>query len=138
MNREIATIPDVIAAQLGDPAGHLRDLAGWLAARGIEHLYLTGCGDSAFAGLAASLAFRRHSRLRVHPVHALDFARYHVRYLPPASALLAISYSGKVGRTVEAARQATSLRTAVIARTGAAERPRASAADPLLPSRRPT
>ncbi|MGH3287358.1 MAG: PfkB family carbohydrate kinase, partial [Streptosporangiaceae bacterium] len=84
MDREIATIPDVIAAQFADPGGHVRELAGWLADRGIEHLYLTGCGDSAFAGQAASLAFRRHSRLRVHPVHALDFARYDVRYLPPA------------------------------------------------------
>ncbi len=138
MNREIATIPDVIAAQLGDPGGHVRDLAGWLAARGIEHLYLTGCGDSAFAGLAASLAFRRHSRLRVHPVHALDFARYDVRYLPPASALLAISYSGKAGRTVEAARQATSFGTPVIALTGDADGPLASAADRLLPIGVPT
>ena len=67
MHREIATIPDVIASSLADPGGHVQELADWLAGRGIEHLYLTGCGDSAFAGLAASLAFRRHSRLRVPP-----------------------------------------------------------------------
>ena len=106
MHREIATIPDVIAGSSPIPAatcGSWR--TGW-PARGIEHLYLTGCGDSAFAGLAATLAFRRHSRLRVHAVHALDLARYDVRYLPPASAVLAISYSGKVGRTIEAALQA--------------------------------
>ena len=66
MRREIAMIPDVIADRLADAGGHVRDLADWLAGRGIEHLYLTGCGDSAFAGLAASLAFRRHSRLHVH------------------------------------------------------------------------
>ena len=35
------------------PAGMCSELADWLAGRGIEHLYLTGCGDSAFAGLAA-------------------------------------------------------------------------------------
>ena len=29
----------------------------WLAGRGIEHVYLTGCGDSAFAGLAATNIF---------------------------------------------------------------------------------
>src|SRR5207247_4722631 len=75
MDREIGTIPDVIVGQFADPGGHVRDLADWLAGRGVEHLYLTGCGDSAFAGIAATLAFRRHSRLRVHPVHALDFAR---------------------------------------------------------------
>jgi sugar/nucleoside kinase (ribokinase family)/fructoselysine-6-P-deglycase FrlB-like protein len=138
MDREIGTIPDVIAGQFADPGGHVRDLADWLAGRGVEHLYLTGCGDSAFAGMAATLAFRRHSRLRVHPVHALDFARYEVRYLPPDSALLAISYSGKVGRTIEAARQASSFGTPVIALTGDAAGPLAAVADRILPIEVPT
>jgi sugar/nucleoside kinase (ribokinase family)/fructoselysine-6-P-deglycase FrlB-like protein len=138
MDREIATIPDVIAAQFADPGGHVRELAGWLADRGVEHLYLTGCGDSAFAGQAATLAFRRHSRLRVHPVHALDFARYDVRYLPPASAVLAISYSGQVGRTIEAAKQAAAFGVPVIALTGQADGPLAAAADRILPIDVPT
>jgi len=138
MHREIATIPDVIAGSLADPGGHVQELAGWLAGRGIEHLYLTGCGDSAFAGLAASLAFRRHSRLRVHPVHALDLARYLVRYLPPASAVLAISFSGKVGRTTEAARQAAAFGHPVIALTGNRDGQLAAAADRILPIDVPT
>ncbi len=138
MRREIAMIPDVIADRLADAGGHVRDLADWLAAGGIEHLYLTGCGDSAFAGLAASLAFRRHSRLRVHALHALDLARYHVRYLPPASAVLAISFSGKVGRTTEAALQAAAFGHPVIALTGNADGQLASAADRILPIDVPT
>ncbi len=138
MHREIVTIPDVIASSLADPGGHVRELAGWLAGRGIEHLYLTGCGDSAFAGLAASLAFRRHSRLRVHPVHALDLARYLVRYLPPASAILAISFSGRVGRTTEAARQAAEFGHPVIALTGNPDGQLAAAADRILPVDVPT
>ena len=138
MNQEIATIPDVIAGQLADPGGHVRELAGWLEERGIEHLYLTGCGDSAFAGLAATLAFRRHSRLRVHAVHALDLARYDIRYLPEASAVLAISYSGKVGRTIEAAQQAAAFSVPVIALTGRADGLLAAAADRILPIEVPT
>jgi fructoselysine-6-P-deglycase FrlB-like protein len=138
MDREIGTSPDVIAGQFADPGGHVRELADWLAGRGVEHLYLTGCGDSAFAGMAATLAFRRHSRLRIHARHALDFARYEVRYLPPGSALLAISYSGKVGRTIEAARQASSFGTPVIALTGDAAGPLASVADRILPIEVPT
>jgi fructoselysine-6-P-deglycase FrlB-like protein len=138
MHREIATIPDVIAGSLADPGGHVQELADWLAGRGIEHLYLTGCGDSAFAGLAASLAFRRHSRLRVHPVHALDLARYLIRYLPPASAVLAISFSGRVGRTTEAARQAAAFGHPVIALTGSPDGQLAAAADRILPIDVPT
>jgi ribokinase len=138
MRREIAMIPDVIAERLADTGGHVRDLAEWLAGRGIEHLYLTGCGDSAFAGMAASLAFRRHSRLHVHAVHALDLARYRVRYLPQASAVLAISFSGKVGRTTEAAVQAAAFGHPVIALTGNADGQLASAADRILPIDVPT
>ena len=138
MDREIGTIPDVIAGRFADPGDHVRDLADWLAGHGVEHLYLTGCGDSAFAGIAATLAFRRHSRLRVHAVHALDFARYDVRYLPPGSALLAISYSGKVGRTIEAARQATSFGIPVIALTGDDGGPLGATADRILPIEVPT
>jgi sugar/nucleoside kinase (ribokinase family)/fructoselysine-6-P-deglycase FrlB-like protein len=138
MSREIATIPDVIAGQFADPGGHVLELAGWLAGRGVQRLYLTGCGDSAFAGQAATLAFRRHSGLAVHAVHALDFARYDVRYLPPASALLAISYSGQVGRTIEAARQAAAFGVPVIALTGRADGPLACAADRILPIDVPT
>jgi sugar/nucleoside kinase (ribokinase family) len=138
MRREIATIPDVIEAHLADPGGHAQRIADWLAGLGTEHLYLTGCGDSAFAGLAASLAFRRHSRLSVHPVHALDLARYLVRYLPPGSAVLAVSYSGQVGRTIEAARQAAAAGHPVIALTGDPAGPLAAAAGRVLPIQVPT
>jgi ribokinase len=138
MRREIAMIPDVIAGQLADADGRVRDLAEWLAGRGIEHLYLTGCGDSAFAGAAASLAFRLHSRLDVHALHALDLARYRVRYLPPASAVLAISFSGRVGRTTEAALQAAAFGHPVIALTGNPDGQLASAADRILPIEVPT
>jgi sugar/nucleoside kinase (ribokinase family) len=138
MRQEIATIPDVIATHLADPGGHVARLADWLRERQVRHLYLTGCGDSAFAGVAAALAFRRHSGLRIHPVHALDFSRYLVRYLPPASALLAISFSGKVGRTVEAARQAAAFGHPAIALTNNEEGPLAAAADRILPIDVPT
>jgi ribokinase len=138
MHREIATIPDVIASHLADAGGQVQELAGWLAGRGIEHLYLTGCGDSAFAGLAASLAFRRHSRLRVHAVHALDLARYLVRYLPPASAVLAISFSGRAGRTTEAALQAAAFGHPVVALTGNPDGQLAGAVGRVLPIDVPT
>ena len=74
----------------------------------------------------------------MHPVHALDLARYDVRYLPPASAVLAISYSGKVGRTIEAARQAAAFGVPVIALTGRADGQLAAAADRILPIDVPT
>ena len=106
MRREIAMIPDIVADAVADDDGHLLDLAKSLLARDVSHLWLTGCGDSAFAGQAAALAFRRHTPITPHPVHALDLARYESRYLPPGSAVLGVSFSGRVGRTTEAIIQA--------------------------------
>jgi sugar/nucleoside kinase (ribokinase family)/fructoselysine-6-P-deglycase FrlB-like protein len=119
MRREIMTIPDVVSDVLDDAEGRIAALAKRLAARGIRHLWLTGCGDSAFAGQAAELAFLRHSSIDAHPVHALDLARYQVRRLPPGSAVIAASFSGKAGRTIEAAVQAQRAGHHVIAMTNA-------------------
>jgi ribokinase len=138
MRQEILTIPDVVSDVLDDADGHVTALAKRLAAAGTRHLWLTGCGDSAFAGLAAELAFQRHSGLIAHPVHALDLARYRARVLPAGSAVIAVSFSGKVGRTIEAAVQARRAGHQVIALTHAADGPLAVASDEMLPVDVPT
>ncbi len=125
-------IPGVISDVLDDADGQVTALAKRLATRGVRHLWLTGCGDSAFAGLAAELAFQRHSGLTAHPVHALDLARYRARALPAGSAVIALSFSGKVGRTTEAAIQARRLGHHVVALTGAADGQLAQASDEVL------
>jgi sugar/nucleoside kinase (ribokinase family)/fructoselysine-6-P-deglycase FrlB-like protein len=138
MRREIAMIPDVISDVLDDAGGQVTALAKRLVTRGVQHLWLTGCGDSAFAGLAAELAFQKHSGLTAHPVHALDLARYRVRELPPGSAVIALSFSGKVGRTIEAAVQARRFGHHVVALTNAADGELALASDEILPMDVPT
>ena len=106
MMDEIAGIPDVVDDHLRDPLGSVQAVVDLLVDRGIEHLYLTGCGDSAFAASASTLAFAKHTGADVEAVHALTLARYRARYLPPRSAVLGISFSGKTGRPVEALVQA--------------------------------
>ncbi len=131
-------IPDVVSDVLDDASGLITALAKRLAARGIQHLWLTGCGDSAFAGLAAQLAFQRHSGLTAHPVHALDLARYRMRALPGGSAVIALSFSGQVGRTIEAAIQARRAGHHVVALTNATAGPLALASSEVLPVGVPT
>lgn len=138
MRREIFTIPDVVSNVLADADGHITALAKRLAAHGVRHLWLTGCGDSAFAGVACELAFQLHAGLTAHPVHALDLARYRVRALPEGSAVIAISFSGKVGRTIEAAIQARGAGHHVVALTNATSGPLAMASDEMLPLDVPT
>jgi fructoselysine-6-P-deglycase FrlB-like protein/sugar/nucleoside kinase (ribokinase family) len=118
MLEEIRLAPEVVASQLAAMDEPLQRLATSLAQSGITNLYLVGCGDSFFAGAAATLAFAKHVGIKAEAVHALDMARYRVRYLPPDSAVLCVSYSGEVGRTIEAAAQARAFGHRVIALTG--------------------
>ncbi|MGH2596257.1 MAG: PfkB family carbohydrate kinase [Actinomycetota bacterium] len=117
MCREIAMAPDVIASQLSRLGSRVDELAASFVADGIERIVLTGCGDSWFAGSAATLAFRG-AGVDVEAPHAMELARYRVRYLPPKTAVVCISYSGDVGRTIEAAAQASRFGHRVIALTG--------------------
>ena len=137
MEREIATIPDVIRDRLA-LAGQAQETIERLVDAETRHLVLVGCGDSSFACQAAALALNRHSGLRVQWEHALDFARYGVRYHPPGTAVIVVSFSGKTGRTIEAARQARAFGHLVIALTGAAESPVAQSADCVLSAEIPT
>ena len=132
MHQEILTMPDVISDVLDDADGRIAALAKRLATRGIQRIWVTGCGDSAFAGLAAELAFRKHSPIAAHAVHAMDLARYQVRGLPAASAVIAASFSGKAGRTIEAAIQARRSGHLAIALTNAPASDLGSVADDIL------
>lgn len=138
MRQEIAMIPRLLAEQLEALAEPIASLARALHRGGIEHLYLCGCGDSALAGAAAALAFQKHAGIDAEGVHALDLARYRVRYLPPHSAVACISFSGKVGRTIEAALQARRFGHRVLALTGNPDSPLAQTATDIISLSVPT
>jgi ribokinase len=121
MRDEIETIPDVIADQTSALEPALSELARSLRDSRVEHAYLVGCGDSLFAGVATCLAFARCAGISAEAIHALEFARYRVRYLPARSLVVCISYSGEVGRTIEAAAQARERGHRVVALTGRAD-----------------
>lgn len=138
MRNEIITIPTVISNFLAGSRGITQPIASSLARDGIEHVYLVGCGDSYFAGMGACLAFAKHAGVDAHAVPAMEMARYRVRYLPPGSAVVCISYSGKVGRTIEAAAQARAFGHRVIALTGHSASPLAREASDCLLAEVPT
>jgi sugar/nucleoside kinase (ribokinase family)/fructoselysine-6-P-deglycase FrlB-like protein len=137
MEREITTIPAVIRDRL-ELAGQAGMAVERLRESRIRQLVLVGCGDSSFVCQAAALALNRHSGLHVRWEHALDFARYGVRYHASGTAVVVVSFSGKTGRTIEAARQARAFGHLVIALTGAPDSPLAKAADCVLPAEIPT
>jgi glucosamine--fructose-6-phosphate aminotransferase (isomerizing) len=66
-------------------------------------VYLAGCGDSHYAGLAARQAFEAWSGIPTQALPALELSRYELEFAPPGSWAVCVSNSGKVVRTVEAA-----------------------------------
>lgn len=138
MREEIAMIPELIQAQLQALGVPLGELARELGRARIRNIYLAGCGDSAFAGAASALAFRKHSGIHAEAVEALELARYRIRYLPQSSAVVCLSFSGKVGRTIEVAIQARRFGHRVIAVTGDADSPLAREADHVVSLSVPT
>lgn len=133
MMAEIQLIPEVMQTCLDDKGGHIRKLAKSIVDTDVRHLWLTGCGDSAFAGSAAALAFVKEGKLPTRGIHAIDLARYEVRYLPEKSMAIGLSFSGKVGRTTEAAIQVQKFGHRFIALTNAPEGPLGKAAGEILP-----
>ncbi len=138
MNSEIQMIPDVMQNCMDDVHGHIAKFAQSIHETGVEHLVLTGCGDSAFAGLATTLAFTKHAQLPTRGIHAIDLARYDVRYLPKNTVAIGLSFSGKVGRTAEAAIQVKKHGHRFIALTNAPSSQLGTAAGEILPIEVPT
>jgi ribokinase len=137
MEREITTIPAVIRDRL-ELAGQAATTVERLRQSRIRQVVLVGCGDSSFVCQAAALALSRHSGLQVRWEHALDFARYGVRYHASGTAVVVVSFSGKTGRTIEAAHQARAFGHLVIALTGVPDSPIAKVADCVLSAEIPT
>jgi glucosamine--fructose-6-phosphate aminotransferase (isomerizing) len=138
MQAEISTIPAVIRAQVEELRQPLRDLAR--RNKQTREVLLTGCGDSHFAGVATRLAFERTAGVRCRASEALELARYERRYVEttPPPLLVAVSYSGEVGRTIEAAAAGSDAGWSTVAFTGRAEGRLARAVSDAILMRVPT
>jgi glucosamine--fructose-6-phosphate aminotransferase (isomerizing) len=69
-------------------------------------VYLAGCGDSHYAGLATRQAFELWSGIPTQALPALELSRYELGFAPRGAWAVCVSNSGKVTRTVEAASRA--------------------------------
>ncbi|MFN2484598.1 MAG: SIS domain-containing protein [Candidatus Limnocylindria bacterium] len=84
-------------------ARHLFAAANDLPLEAPSRIYLVGCGDSHYAGLAARFAFERWSGIPTEALESLEFSRYAIEAAPTDSLVIAVSNSGRVARTVECA-----------------------------------
>jgi glucosamine--fructose-6-phosphate aminotransferase (isomerizing) len=103
LKNSILSQPELPSVILENIQKQLEEKIDITIANELRKIYITGCGDSFFTGVAAEFAFLKFSGIDTQPVEALNFSRYLVDYAPHYSALIAISNSGRVSRTVEAA-----------------------------------
>jgi glucosamine--fructose-6-phosphate aminotransferase (isomerizing) len=88
-----------------------------------ERVYLVGCGDSWFCGLATRLAFEAWAGITTESLQAMEFSRYLVPYAPPRSLVVATSNSGRVSRTIECVSRARARGLATVGVTSALDSP---------------
>lgn len=98
-------------------------------------IYLVGCGDSHYVGLATRLAFERWTGIPTEALESLEFSRYAVDFAPPGSWVVCVSNSGRVTRTVECALFARQHGLYPVAITFNADSPLAEASSVTLPYR---
>ena len=75
-----------------------------------QKIFITGCGDSWLAGVAAKPAFEALTKVETNVMRAVDFSRHlnskNLGYSPNTPLVIAISYSGEATRAVECAQRA--------------------------------
>ena len=99
----------------------------------ITHIYILGCGDSFYSALANRMSLMELTGLYVESVEALEFSRYVVNYMPKGSAVIGVSNSGTVSRTIEGVKRARENGALTFAITTSANSPLAQAVDiPLV------
>lgn len=100
--------------------------------RAPSRVYLVGCGDSWYCGIATRLAFDSWTRVSTEATQALEFSRYGCPYAPRDALVVAISNSGRVARTVEAVMCARARGIWTVAGTSGLDSPIAREADVTL------
>ncbi len=95
-------------------------------------IYTAGCGDSYYAGLACEMAFAQFCRLPAKALPSMSFARYEAAILPEGAAVLGISNSGGVARSIEAVAMANAAGADTLAVTGRPDSLIAQEADAAL------
>lgn len=88
LETEVAGLYERAVASLGDTAP--------------SRVYLAGCGDSFYTGLAARYGIEAWSGLGAEALESLEFSRYAIRSAPEDALLVGVSNSGEVARSVEA------------------------------------
>lgn len=105
---QVRSLPEMIQESIHKFDDEVRTKFSQDFCTSIKRLIITGCGDSHHTALTTELSFETLAGVPVEPMTAMQFSRYAAATLPVARdhAVIGISVSGGVSRTVEALRLA--------------------------------
>lgn len=87
---------------LGSEKNSIAEAAQYFGRLDIDHIYMTGCGDSVASMVAVRSLFEVMLGIPCEPIQALDFTYYYYRPVNKRTMLITLSSSGATTRTVEA------------------------------------
>jgi glucosamine--fructose-6-phosphate aminotransferase (isomerizing) len=136
MIKQIKSIPSLHRSEFDRLDAAVRHALDHNEILSVKRVVFTGCGDSYMAGLAAEMAFTTLTGLHVDVIKAMQAARYALvdktSEFPLNPLTVAISVSGEVSRTIEAANVAKEKGAFVLAITGNPESRLGKAADAVI------
>jgi glucosamine--fructose-6-phosphate aminotransferase (isomerizing) len=138
---QILSLPQLIEGCL-DPfaaeAGRVFDVD---FCKRLSRLFIIGCGDSCFAALASEFAFESIAGVPTEAQNAMTYSRYAIDFAPKLSlrdsAVIGISVSGGVTRTIEGVIRAAKRGVETFAITSSESTPIAKAAQNILTTKAP-
>lgn len=133
---QAASLPDLLRSQYADLEPKARTVLSTPRIFDIQHIILTGCGDSYAACKAMKYIFERFAKIRTDVITALDLARFtEDKFLggaPHDPLVIAVSNSGKVARVGEALQRVRKHGAFVLGITGHEDSPLGENSDVIL------
>ena len=136
MVAQVDSLPELIRTQLNDLDSRIRNSFNHNEILSTKKIFITGCGDSYFAGLSAKLALKMWTGLSVDVESSLQAGRYDLPYetqsFPNNPLVIGISVSGGVSRTIEAIHIANEKGAKTVALTATPDSELANMADKVI------
>jgi glucosamine--fructose-6-phosphate aminotransferase (isomerizing) len=133
MITQVEDLPRLMRESVGGFMRRLEASMGSEECRGIESVFLVGCGDSYHASLAAQMAFESIAGVRCRPSSSFSYIEYAADWMrgqgsrPPW--VVGISASGTTSQVVQALHKANACGASTVALVGAQGSPVTHAAD---------
>lgn len=122
MIAQLESLPDLIRQEIKGLDHKVRNAFTHNDILSTKKIFITGCGDSYFAGVASKLAFKSWCGLSIEVASSLPAGRYEIPYeaktFPNNPLVIGISVSGGVSRTIEAINIANDIGAKTLAITG--------------------